>query len=101
MKGSIAILLLSALITLLAFQTPKGRDGKKLYETHCQHCHGANGNKGFLGAGKLMQSKLDDTTAISIIQNVKRIMPSFRDKLTDAEVESSLIYIKSLRKIQT
>ncbi len=40
--------LLVALILLSAFQIPQQPDSKKLYEAHCQRCHGVDGNRGFL-----------------------------------------------------
>ncbi|TND10337.1 MAG: cytochrome C class I [Bacteroidetes bacterium] len=97
MKNYLVILLIVCAASS-AFQVPEQPDGKKLYETHCLRCHGADGSKSFFGSGKLIQSRLNDETVALIIRNGKRIMPSFKKTLTEPEIKALLTYIKSFRK---
>lgn len=94
-------ILLTAFIILAAFQSEQEPEGKKLYVKNCLRCHGVDGSKGFLGEGKLVKSRLDDPVTIDIIKNGKHIMPSFKRTLTEAEIKSLVVYIKSLRKEKT
>src|SRR3954463_15998053 len=72
--------------------------GYKIYNTKCTACHGKEGTKGFLGAANLQMSVTNDSIVLHIILAGKRRMPAYRDKLTSAEIEQLVMYVKSLRR---
>jgi len=70
--------------------------GKKIFETNCVRCHGNDGTKGKWGAKNLKKTILTDTELQGIISNGKRVMPAWKNALTDKEIESVKEYIKIL-----
>jgi mono/diheme cytochrome c family protein len=74
---------------------------RTLYVQNCARCHGSNG-KAQTALGKKLEA--DDLTAstagtskiIRIITNGKGKMPSFRKKLTAAQITSLAGYVRSL-----
>ncbi len=81
-----------------SFFTYQNTSGKILYEKKCARCHGVDGTKGFLFEKDLQKSTLPDSLIIQIISNGKRIMPSFKKKLTAAQINEIASYVKTLRK---
>lgn len=71
--------------------------GRKIYESKCARCHGRDGTRGLLGARNLQTSKLDDKALYETISEGRRIMPSWKEKLTAEEIHQVIRYIKSLR----
>lgn len=88
--------LLYVIITM-AFST-RSDEGKQLYEHYCARCHGNDGTRGLFGAKNLRQSGLSDSAIIQQISNGKRIMPSFRKRISADQIYAISIYIKNLRK---
>ena len=72
-------------------------DGKSLFEKNCQKCHGAKGTKGFFGAANLQKSILTEDAIMDRIQNGKKFMPSFKNKLSADEIKELAGYVKTLR----
>jgi mono/diheme cytochrome c family protein len=72
--------------------------GQDLYTRNCIHCHGTDGTKGFFGAKNLKTSILPDSAIFLQVQNGKKIMPSFRKRLSADEIKQVLLYVKSLRE---
>lgn len=73
---------------------------KLLYVLHCESCHGMDGKKGNSGAADLSVSTLTDKEIKNVILNGndKGMMP-YKDIITsDAEVNSMVDYVKTLRK---
>ncbi|HEY9048889.1 MAG TPA: cytochrome c, partial [Ohtaekwangia sp.] len=71
--------------------------GRKVYEQHCVRCHGKDGTRGQFGAKNLQISILSDVELQTIIRNGKRIMPSWKKKLSAEQITLVTDYIKSLR----
>jgi mono/diheme cytochrome c family protein len=72
-------------------------DGKTLFEKNCQKCHGAKGTKGFFGAANLQKSVMTEEAIVDRIQNGKKFMPSFKNKLSPDEIKELAGYVKALR----
>jgi mono/diheme cytochrome c family protein len=75
--------------------------GKVLFDKNCARCHGKNGAKGFLGAKNLQKSTLADEQLLNIISNGKRIMPSWKEKLSGDEIKIIVSYIKTFRIVNS
>lgn len=90
------LLLLIMMFTLHA-NAQRVSPGKILFEKNCTRCHGKNGAKGFLGAKNLQKSTLSEQQMLNIISNGKRIMPSWKDKLSADEIKIIVSYIKTFR----
>ena len=82
----------------------KGTAAKTLYVNNCARCHGADG-KGetqlgqLYGAPNLTDRKIKRTSrkrTANIIKNGDGSMPAFGKKMTAAEINSLVGYIKSL-----
>ncbi|MBT1706629.1 c-type cytochrome [Fulvivirgaceae bacterium PWU5] len=95
----------AVLLTLLAVssafrQVPVAQHpgaGENLYKQHCARCHGNDGTKGMFGARDLQRSTLADTAVTLQIQRGKGFMPGFRKKLSPAQLQELVTYVKSLR----
>jgi cytochrome c6 len=90
----------SILVGLIHYQTMAQQapiSGKDLFQKNCAHCHGADGTRRFLGAPNLQKSTLDGARITTIIQNGKRFMPSFKNKLTEEEIKELTAFLKTLR----
>jgi mono/diheme cytochrome c family protein len=83
--------------------------GAVVFENHCIPCHGPDGRARTpagrkLGAKDLSESKLGDSEiAKQIRDGVKDPrgadrMPSFREKITAAEVDTLVAYVKTFRR---
>lgn len=79
----------------------------KIYVTNCGKCHGLNGEgttkyPELTGVTTREEDKLSDEDVVAIINDpgsfgLSADMPSFRDKLTEAEIEEIAGYIRSLK----
>jgi mono/diheme cytochrome c family protein len=79
-------------------------DVSTLYENRCAKCHGKDGRAKSL-AGKLKgarnftdpkwQSDTTDERIVNSITNGKKGMPAFGEKLSEAEIASLAVYIRS------
>ncbi|WP_316633853.1 cytochrome c [uncultured Flavobacterium sp.] len=77
---------------------PVLKSGKDVFEGKCVACHGIDGTKGKWGAINLQRSYLDDLEIFKVVSDGRRIMPSWKKKLTIEEIKSVILYIKTLRK---
>lgn len=80
--------------------------GKSIFTSKCSICHGADG-KGNTSIGKSLKiadlhsadvQKMSDADLQSVITNGKNKMPSFKGKLTDAQIVQVISYIRELGK---
>lgn len=79
-------------------------DVSTLYENRCANCHGKDGRAKSI-AGKLKgarnftdpkwQSDTTDERIVNSITNGKKGMPAFGEKLSEAEIASLAVYIRS------
>ena len=97
----IAVVLLSS-VTITAAQGA----GKNIFTSKCSICHGPDGS-GKTSMGKALNiadlhseavQKTSDADLRSIISNGKNKMPAFKGKLTDAQIDDVIAYIRSLAK---
>jgi cbb3-type cytochrome c oxidase subunit III len=82
-------------------------EGEKLYREHCADCHGMDGSGNTAQSmGNNYANLLDNEWKFggddSSIKNVIRdgsfgLMPAYRDKLTEAQIQSILRHIRTLR----
>lgn len=93
-----AILAIALFLSLTAMSpSPEEDKGRSLYEAQCARCHGPDGTKGKWGAKDLRVSRISDALILRQIRNGGGIMPSFGEKLTGAEINEVVRYVKTLR----
>lgn len=71
--------------------------GQKIYQSKCKRCHGADGAKGASGAKNLKISNMKSQEIKYIVSNGKKPMPAYK-KISAAELDSLVVYVKALRK---
>ena len=76
-------------------QTPEGKD---IYDKQCARCHGKEGTKGSFGAKNLQKSVMTDEAITQLILTGKKVMPSFKTKLTSNDIKLVIEYVKAFRK---
>lgn len=77
----------------------QSRSGKVMYQKYCVSCHGEDGKRGLAGAKDLTLSKMDSSAIVRLLQNGKNGMPrQIQYFQSEEEVESTIKYLKSLRK---
>jgi mono/diheme cytochrome c family protein len=74
--------------------------GKNIYIQFCQQCHGENGiPSSSAGFPDLTKTSLDNEDDISnIVFHGKNAMPSFQDKIEEAQIKAVSMYVLSLKK---
>lgn len=101
----VPIMILAVLIIALPFAAVAD-DGPAIYKSKCAMCHGPDG-AGQTPAGKSMKArdlrsddvqKAKDEDLEKIIANGKGKMPAYKGKLTEAEIDSLVKYIRELGK---
>ena len=95
------------LLALSLATTLQAQDaGADLFNGKCAHCHGADGLAN-TPAGKAHHvppfttpavMKMSDTDLIAIVKNGKGKMPSYGNRLTDAQIQEAVGYIRTLQK---
>jgi mono/diheme cytochrome c family protein len=79
----------------------------ELYARHCSECHGKDGRaKGFKAKAKgtrnltdpQWQERVSDERIFNTINNGKGHMPAFAKKLSEAEIDSLVQYVRGLKK---
>ena len=104
MRVRIAIVLL--LVFSLAGIASAENPGKAIFTTKCALCHGADGT-GKTSIGKTLNipdfhspdiKKLSDADLITVVTNGKNKMPPFKGKLTDAQIDQVISYVRELGK---
>ncbi|WP_375433794.1 c-type cytochrome [uncultured Hymenobacter sp.] len=72
-------------------------DGKALFNNNCAACHGADGRLGLNGAHDLSKSNLNTTGRVYMVTQGLGKMPSFKDKLTTAQIQHIVAYSLTLK----
>ena len=85
--------------TLIPVEFAADGPGKRTFGMYCSGCHGFNGLRLFSAApsfamGERM-TKSDQELMHSILEG-KGLMPSWKDKLSLAELEAALVYLREL-----
>jgi mono/diheme cytochrome c family protein len=88
-----------------ALAAPKGQGARTLFKSTCASCHGQNGTPSAVGKslnapdlGSTDVQKHTNTQLQEIINNGKGNMPPFKGKLSDAEINSLVTYVRSFSK---
>jgi mono/diheme cytochrome c family protein len=86
---------------------PENSDASRLYDKKCAECHGKDGrSKSFRGkhshardlTDAEWQQRVSDERIYNSISNGKEKMPAFRKKLSEAEINSLVKYVRDLKK---
>lgn len=72
-------------------------NGEALYKQYCVLCHGADGKKGFGGAGDLTASKLTVEERTVIIREGKGLMTPYKEMLDEAQIRALAEYTLRLK----
>jgi mono/diheme cytochrome c family protein len=98
-KGAFILLVSLPFVICMAFTLPSpSLSGEQVYKQNCTRCHGNDGTKGLFGAKNLKRSTLQDSEIMQRLKSGKGIMPSFQKRLSPAEMQQVLVYIKHLRE---
>lgn len=107
MKKSLLFLSIAALTVFGACSSDAGKgntattdqtpDGKAIFKTKCQVCHGADGKLGLNGALDLTVSALSVEQRIEVIRNGRNLMTPFVGILSDAEIKAVADYTMTLK----
>ena len=98
---AVALLLLSSTVIAAAQNA-----GKNIFTSKCSICHGPDGS-GKTQMGKSLKiadlhsadvQKMSDADLKTVITNGKNKMPPFKGKLTDAQMDQVISYIRELGK---
>lgn len=73
-------------------------EGKKIFNTYCILCHGADGKLGLNGSKDLTISILTTEERITQVTNGKGLMTPFKEILTEAEIKAVVSYTETLKK---
>jgi cytochrome c6 len=71
--------------------------GKEIFEKNCAKCHGKDGTKKSFGVKSLQKSTLTTAENFDIISNGKGKMPSWKEALTNEQINKVVEYIETLR----
>ena len=102
MKKIVAIVMLLGLMSLSGF----AQAGADTYKAKCQMCHGADGTPPAAMAKSMgikdMKSddiqKMSDADLKAAVEKGKGKMPAFAGKLTPAQIDDVVKYVRSLKK---
>jgi len=78
-----------------AIKDPKVAAGAKLFALNCAHCHGVDAT-GDEGPDLHKVTKTDERIKSQILNGVKGEMPAFGKKLTQDDVATLVVFIRSL-----
>ena len=94
-----------AVVALPAF-ADAGADGAALYKSKCAMCHGPDG-AGQTAMGKSLKlrdlrsaevQKLTDKELVTVISDGKGKMPAYKAKMSQAEIDAVVGFIRSIAK---
>jgi cytochrome c6 len=107
MKKFVVLLAAAGLLLVaLPAMADAGVDGAALFKSKCAMCHGADG-AGQTPTGKSMKvrdlkavdvQKQDDKALFTIISDGKGKMPAYKSKLSTAEIDALVGFVRSLAK---
>ena|ERR1043165_218819 len=96
----------SSLAAVNSISSQKGRTAAAIYNNQCASCHGKDGSRTLrgkvIGATDLSsanwQERTSDEHIFNTISNGHGKMPAFGKKLSQAEIESLVPYVRRLKK---
>lgn len=102
MKKIVALMMLLGLMSLTGF----AETGADTYKAKCQMCHGADGtppaamakSMGIKDLKSDEVQKMSDADFKAIVEKGKGKMPAFAGKLTPAQIDDVVKYVRSLKK---
>jgi mono/diheme cytochrome c family protein len=83
------------------------QSGTELFAKHCASCHGKDGRAKTFKAkfnhardltDPLWQDEVSDERLFNSIMNGKKKMPAYRKKLSEAQVNSLIAYVRTLAR---
>lgn len=103
MKKLFAVFVIVGMMSLSGFAADAGAD---LYKAKCQMCHGADGTPSAAMAKSMglkdLKSpevqKMSDAELKTVVEKGKGKMTGFSGKLTDAQIDEVVKYVRSLKK---
>jgi cytochrome c6 len=107
MKKALTVLTLCILIAApSAFAGGRGSDGAAAYKAKCAMCHGADGagqtpmgkNMKLRALGSAEVQKQTDAELVKWIADGKGKMPAYKGKLTPADIDAVVAFIRTLKK---
>ena len=107
MKKALTVLTLCILIAApSAFAGGGGSDGAAIYKAKCVICHGADGagqtpmgkNMKLRALGSAEVQKQTDAELVKWIADGKGKMPAYKGKLTPADIDAVVAFIRTLKK---
>lgn len=75
-------------------------EGRKIYTSQCQNCHGENGVGQIPGTPDFSRGQAlfkPDMTLVQTIKEGKGMMPAYRGLLTDEELLDVVAFLRTLR----
>ena len=103
--GRVAVVL-AAVLFLFSATLRAQDDAPSLFKAKCAGCHGGDGS-GNTSAGKSLKlrdlgsadvQKQTDAELTAIITNGKSPMPAYKGKVTDAQIQELVTYVRGLAK---
>jgi cytochrome c5 len=84
----------------------KAKEARKIFKQKCTKCHGQDGAGNtygqIIGAANLTdpewQQRVDDKRIVNSITHGRSQMPAFGEKLTEEQITSLMLYVRTLRK---
>lgn len=106
MNRCVQLLSLGILIAALGVPALAQSNGEQVYKAKCAMCHGQDG-LATTPVAKMMQvpsfrspavAKMTEAQMVAATTNGKGKMPAFKGKLTDAQIDQVVAYIRHLQK---
>lgn len=101
MRITIVLLLLSFGIWACSPSAPENKkktiSGIEIYKNRCVTCHGTDGKMGMNGAKELPSSPLDVSQRIEVVTHGRKIMPGFKDLLSQEEIKAVVEFTMTLK----
>lgn len=106
MKLSNKLLTATVMLGLFSCAAHAQDSGATLFQSRCQMCHGADGN-GATPTGKAFHVpnfhdpaivKMSDADLAGVITKGKNKMPAFGTRLSSAQIDTLVAYIRTLQK---
>jgi cytochrome c6 len=102
----VAIVTAAAIVLIALPMVAAAPDAAAIYKSKCAMCHGPDGS-GNTPTGKTMKvrdlrseeiQKMKDEELEKVIESGKKKMPAYKSKLSDAEIDELVKYIRDLGK---